>query len=60
MASTPSVYESVIVNHPSYGLIAQIRVTGKRIICNIIQASEEEVEAMTNALNQLATENKNQ
>lgn len=46
-------YEYVIVNHPIYGVVAQIRVTDQRVVCTISQASEEEIQAMTDALNAL-------
>lgn len=48
-----TTYESVIVNHPVYGLTAQIRITDERVVCTISQASEEEIKAMTDALNAL-------
>ncbi len=47
-------YESVIVDHPNYGLTAQIRITNERVVCTIVQANDEEIKAMTDALNALA------
>ncbi len=47
-------YEWAIVNHPVYGVVAQIRIANERVVCQITEASDEEIQAMTDALNALA------